>query len=217
MYGYSGDAEKFYSDFFSLLVVNVLPLKFEDPVVTNTLMSELANMSLNHLSGVDAVNFGTKEPTKSFSEEEKSLQYLSGFILHKLYSKFRYSMNRSTNQQFISILQACKVEHDDTQTLMNARDRGGLWRVHTKVEKVFLQAELIFHARTAAFIIIISCQDLVREILKEPPVLSNYKDICLDSNRKNLRLEEAPSAVAALTCRSIFSRMLTAFQKIGQI
>ena len=199
LYGYSGDAEKFYSNFFSLLVVNVLPLKLEDPVVTNALMSELANMSLNHLSGVDAVNFGTKEPTKSFSEEEKSLQYLSGFILHKLYSKFRYSMNRSRHQQLISILQACKVEHDDIQTLINARDRGGLWRVHTKVEKVFLQAELIFRARTAAFTTIILCQDLVREILKEPPVLSNYKDMCLDSNRKNLRLEEAPSAVAALT------------------
>ena len=200
VYGYSGDAEKFYSNFFSLLVVNVLPLKFEDPVVTITLMSELANMLLNHLSGVDAVNFGTNEPTKSFSEkEEKSLHYLSGFILHKLYSKFRYSMNRSTHQQFISILQACKVQHDDTQTLINARDRGGLWRVYKKVEKVFLQAELILRTRTAAFTTIISCQDLVREILKEPPVLSNYKDICLDSNRKNLRLEEAPSAVAALT------------------
>ena len=115
MYGYSCDAEKFYSNIFSLLVVNVLPLKFEDPSVTIIVMSEKANMLLNHLSGVDAVNFGTKEPTKPFSEkEEKSLQYLFGFILHKLYSKFRYSMNRSTHQQFISILQACKVEHDDT-------------------------------------------------------------------------------------------------------
>ena len=166
------------------MVVNVLPLRFEDPAVTNTLMSELADMLLNHLSGVDAVNFGTKEPTKSFSEKEKSLPYFSGFILHKLYSKFCYSMNRSTHQQFISILQACKVEHDNTQTLISACDRGGLWRVHKKVEKVFLQAELIFRARTAAFTTTISCPDLVRETLKEPSVLSNYEDICLDSNLK---------------------------------
>ena len=145
MYGYSGDAEKFYSNFFSLLVVNVLPLKFEDPIITITVMSELANMLLNHLSGVDAVKFGTKEPTKSFSEkEEKSLQYLSGFILHKLYSKFCYSMNRSTHQQFISILQACKVEHGDTQTLINARDWGGLWRVHKKLKKSSYKQSLYF-------------------------------------------------------------------------
>ena len=76
----------------------------------NTVMSELANMMLNHLSGVEIVSIATKEPTKYFSEkEQKSLQYLSGFILHKLYSKILYSKTcRSTYQQFISILQACK-------------------------------------------------------------------------------------------------------------
>ena len=68
--------------------------------------------------------------------------------------------------------------------LINARDRGSLWRVHKKVEKVFLQAELIFCARAAAFTTTISCPDLVRETLKEPSVLSNYEDICLDSNLK---------------------------------
>ena len=43
------DVEKFYSNFFSLLVTNVLPCKFDDASVTNILMSELANILLNYL------------------------------------------------------------------------------------------------------------------------------------------------------------------------
>ena len=184
--GFNGDAEKFYSNFFSLLVTNVLPSKFDDASVTNTLMSELANIFLNHLSGVEIVSIAAKEPTKSLSEkEQKSLQYLSGFILHKLYSKFLYSKTgRSTYQQFISILQACKVEYDDSQTLINVRDRGGLWRINGKIEKVFLQSELLFRARTAPFKTNISCEELVAEVLKDPSVLSNYNDLCLDANVK---------------------------------
>lgn len=127
---FKGDAEKMYSGFFSLLVVNVLPSKFEETFVTNTLMSEVAILLLSHLSGVENLD-GTKEPESLSVKEEESLQYLAGFILHKLYSKFLYSTKgRSTYQQIISILQACKVESDDTQTLINARDRGGLWRVN---------------------------------------------------------------------------------------
>ena len=47
--GFNGDVEKFYSNFFSLLVTNVLPCKFDDASVTNILMSELANILLNYL------------------------------------------------------------------------------------------------------------------------------------------------------------------------
>ncbi|XP_065068671.1 uncharacterized protein LOC135693981 [Rhopilema esculentum] len=179
---FKGDAEKFYSGFFSLLVVNVLPSKFEESFVTNTLMSEVANLLLSHLSGVENLD-GTKEPESLSAKEEKSLQYLAGFILHKLYSKFFYSTkSRDINQQILSLLQACKVEIDESQTLINALDRGGLWRVNNKVQKVFLRSELLFRARTASFKTKLACEDLVSEILKDPSVLSNYNDICLNAS-----------------------------------
>ena len=180
---FNGDAEKFYSGFFSLLVVNVLPSKFDESFVTNTLMSEVANLLLNHLSGgVENLDV-TKEPEPLSAKEEKSLQYLAGFILHKLYSKFLYSgKGRSRCQQIISILQACKVESDDTQTLINARDRGGLWRVNKQIERVFLQSELLFRARTVSFKTKLACKDLVEEILKDFSVLSNYNNVCLNAS-----------------------------------
>ena len=183
---FNGDAEKFYSGFFSLLVVNVLPSKFDKSFVTNTLMSEVANLLLNHLSGVENLVLDvTKAPEPLSAKEEKSLQYLAGFILHKLYSKFLYSgKGKSICQQIISILQACKVESDDTQTLMNARDRGGLWKVNKQIERVFLQSELLFRARTASFKTKMACEDLVEEILKDSSVLSNYNNICLNASLK---------------------------------
>ena len=51
MEDFSGDAEKFYSGFYGLLLDNLLPSKFEDETVTNILMIEAANHILIHLSG----------------------------------------------------------------------------------------------------------------------------------------------------------------------
>ena len=48
---FSGDAKKFYSDFYGLLLDNLLPSKFEDETVTNILMTEAASHILIHLSG----------------------------------------------------------------------------------------------------------------------------------------------------------------------
>ena len=176
-----GDAEKFYSGFFSLLVVNILPSKFEESFVTNTLMAEVGNLLLSQLScgrNKDTI----KEPKSLSEKEKKSLQYLSGFVLHKLYSKFLFSNKCRTHQQNISILQACRVENDETQTLCNARDRGGLWKVNKKSEQVFLRSELLFRARTTSFTSAIACENLVEEILKDSSVLSSYHDIFLCAN-----------------------------------
>ncbi len=161
---------------------NILPSKFDNSFITNTLMSEVANLLLYHLSGVENLEVA-KEPKTLSVKEEKSLQYLAGFILHKLYSKFLYSTKgRKTYQQIISILQACKVESDNTQTLINARDRGGLWRVNKKIEKVFLRSELLFRARTVSFKTKLVCKDLFEKILKDSSVLSSYNYVCLNAS-----------------------------------
>ena len=114
--------------------------------------------------------------------EYKSLQYLAGFILHKLYSKFLYSTTKqNTYQQYTSILQSCIVESDDTQTLIVARDRGGIWRVNKRIEKVFLGAELLFRSKSSSFITKLICQDIIKEILQDCSVLSHYNETCLDT------------------------------------
>ena len=127
---FDGGAEMFYSYFYALFLNNLLPTKFDDKTLTNTLMSELANEILVHLSGCKHLELEPKDC--SLPEKElKTLQYLAGFCINKLYTKFRFSRNSASalHNQYCLILHACKVENDDTRALVNVRDRGGLWKV----------------------------------------------------------------------------------------
>ena len=76
----------------------------------------------------------------------KCFQYISGYNVHKFHNKFRFSKSCSNNynRQCVAILKACKVDSDDTQTLVNARDRGGLWRVSKNMQNLFWKSECIF-------------------------------------------------------------------------
>ena len=135
---FDGVAEKFYSYFYSLFLNNLLPPTFGDKTRRNTLMSELANEILVHLSGCKHLELEPKD-CSSPENELKTLQYLAGFCIHKLYAKFRFSRNfaRAFHNQYCLILHACQVENYDTQALVNVRDRGGLSKVCKKNARYF--------------------------------------------------------------------------------
>ena len=60
------------------------------------------------------------------SEREiKSLQYIDGYVIHKLHKRFLFPF-----------LLQCKVDSDH-MSLVTAWDRGGLWKVGT----IFLECE----------------------------------------------------------------------------
>ena len=146
---FNGDAEKFYSMFYSLFVDNLLPSKFNDRRLTNTLLSEVGNEILIHLGDKNSnvIDTITMPKDRDLPEREmKSLQYLAGFVIHKLYTKFRFYRNPASifNKQCCQILYECKVESDTTQTLVDARDRGGLWKVNKKMQDILFEFEMIF-------------------------------------------------------------------------
>ena len=60
----------------------------------------------------------------------------------------------------------CKIESDDTRTLANARDRGGLWRVNKNMQALLLKSECIFRSKTAQFSVKIICADIVKSMFK---------------------------------------------------
>ena len=68
--GYNGDAEKFYSKFYSLFLDNVLPTKFDDKSLTNTLLAEVANGVLAHLSGSNTIAIEPEKILLSIPEIE---------------------------------------------------------------------------------------------------------------------------------------------------
>ena len=55
------------------------------------------------------------------------------------------------SKQCLSILLCCKIDSDDTQKLVNAKDQGGLWRVNETVRNIFIECEKIFYSFTSAF------------------------------------------------------------------
>ena len=54
-------------------------------------------------------------------------------------------------KQCLSILLRCKIDSDDTQKLVNAKDQGGLWRVNETVQNIFIESEKIFLSFTSVF------------------------------------------------------------------
>ena len=207
---FSGDAEKFYSGFYGLLLDNLLPSKFEDETVTNILMTEAANHILIHLSGGSDI-VSLQPPSKKLEHvhadrDFKSLQYIAGYIVHKMYTKFKFSNKYKSDhrQQTLSILKACKVEHDDSQTLVNLNDRGGLWKVNKEMQGIFIECENIFRARTSTFQTSIDSTSLVSEMLQNCHVVSSYRLICYGVEPK------VPNEI----CFNILEKMLMLFTRV---
>ena len=87
---YTGDAENVYAVFYGLLCDNnLLPTKFEDLSDINILLSEVGTRMLLHLSGDPSVvscNIDSYVNTILSEKELSSMQYLSGYVVRKLYS-----------------------------------------------------------------------------------------------------------------------------------
>ena len=134
---FKGNAEKFYSKFYG----------FTEAFLTNTLLLQVANHVLFHLSATNTSTLNDESKGVPLKDVEyKSLQYLAGIVIRKLYSSFRYNKKRNNlfHDQCSSVLQACKVEEDESQTLVNARDGGGLWKVNINMQQIFIHCEKNF-------------------------------------------------------------------------
>ena len=137
----------------------------------------------------------------------KSLQYLAGYILHKLHSKFRFTKkyyDSSFNKECVIISRACKLEEDNTQTLVNVRVRGGLWMANKRLQEVFLQCELLFRTQTVNFTTSLDCKDLVKDMMKNSSVLSNLNCICYGIDQK----------VTKEISLNLYEQMLSLFVKV---
>ena len=110
----------------------------------------------------------------------KSFQYIVGYIVHILYSKFKFSKKKDCDysKQCLSILLCCKIDSDETQGRMNAKDRGGFWRVNETVQNIFIECEKIFPSFTSAFCLVFKCSELVQEMQANSIIISNYDSLC---------------------------------------
>ena len=73
--------------------------------------------------------------------KKQGLQYVVGHIFHKFYKKFRRVI---PIQELLSILKSAKIEENNTQRLVNVKDRRGLWKVNNNTQKIFEICEIEF-------------------------------------------------------------------------
>ena len=83
--------------------------------------------------------------TKPSDEEKAGLQYIGGYVLHKLHTK--HAGESSESEQAISILKAGKLENQNAikcQRLASSLNGGCLWAISKNAQSVFERTEHYF-------------------------------------------------------------------------
>lgn len=146
----SGNAERFYSSFYSTVALNAV--KHFEGLSRNaaTLLStKVADCMLAHRNE-KIESLDTCAPLTKLSDEEKAgLQYIGGYVLHKLHTK--HAGKSSENEQAVSILKAGKLEDQNAiqcQKLTSSLNRGGLWTISNTAQSIFERTEHYFRDAT---------------------------------------------------------------------
>ena len=77
-----------------------------------------------------------------------------------------------------SVYLCCKIDSDDTQTLINAKDWSGVLKVNEVVQNIFIECKKIFCSFTSAFCLVFKYSELVQEIQANSSIISNYDSLC---------------------------------------
>ena len=158
-------------------MATIIISKVTDRLLLN---SKSGNENLPDLDKTDKV--------QDLSENEiHGLCYITGYILHKLFTKIKNSpkWNSGTNQQVISLLLATKENCEDNKdhhALMSKLNRGGLWFITDDMQSIMLIAEKYFRKGTMLlqkhlieFNLI--CQDTTKDVT----VQLKWENICSSS------------------------------------
>ena len=148
----SGNAEKFYSSFYSRIVMNATKV-FEG--LSRNAATLLALKTADCLLAKKKAKDEAEIPhlaTKFSDKETSGLQYIGGYVLHKLqYIKHSKRGNSTVSQQSMSILRTGKADDPDvvdSQQLTSSLNRGGLWAISKNAQTIFERTEHSFRVVT---------------------------------------------------------------------
>ena len=79
--------------------------------------------------------------------------------------------------QYCSILLGAKVFQDEEQILVNAKDRGGLWKVNKDAQNILSIAETMFRRATNNFVFKINEVNLISETAQNTKFRSYYDNL----------------------------------------
>ena len=176
----NGDAEKFYGRFYPKICTKSTSFFKELSQHAATLLStQLADCMLTYCKkgkGSGATESASNSEVILSEREKAGLQYVGGYVLHKLHKK--HSKASSTeSQQAMAVLKAGKLEtdHSSSQKLISCLDRGGLWHITEHAQKVFSKTELYFRKFTSETgIQRVDIDGIMHAAMKDCDILENY-------------------------------------------
>ena len=180
---FDGNAEKYFTNFYQLLLPSAkVCFAGLNNYETNLLLTEVANICLAHLSWNSKIGQRSAEAVcnseKVFTKREiDALQYLSGYCFWKIFCKISGSSKAKTDfgMQSLCILKSAKT--DETQTFIDMKNRGGLWKVNQYAVNVFKQVEIHFCKRLHNSLQHIDANNLVTECLRDTTLKANMSCI----------------------------------------
>ena len=132
---------------------------------------------LLHLSDEPSVvscNIDSYENTILSEKELSTMQYLSGYVVRKLYSKYKFVKSPGQfEKQYLSILFACKADPNDKQKYVEM-----IWKTNADTQNIFVHAEKIFRKHTISSVPYIDSKSLVQEMLHDCHIISSFKNVC---------------------------------------
>ena len=114
------------------------------------------------------------------------LQYLGGYVLHKLYRKHAKA-NTKESQQAMAILKAGKLEESThgapTQKLITSLNRGGLWSITMPAQRIFVKIEKHFRLLTPNINLQgINLSGITPKAITDSDILSNFDLMVADAS-----------------------------------
>ena len=185
-----GKLEKFYSNFTANVMLsgeNFFP----------TLSKPASMLILSKLREAIVVDFkrwskGEEEGEKEFKLQENEiypLQYIGGYVIHKLDNKLQRKKGVSEVQEFIRACQGDESDAKDSR-MIAALNRGGLWYVNKTFQNILEKVELNFRKFIHIQRKIVNTDKFVVENIQDPVVKASVADLSMDiaSSEENIKI-----------------------------
>ncbi|PFX34141.1 hypothetical protein AWC38_SpisGene945 [Stylophora pistillata] len=137
----SGNAERFYAAFYASIVLHA----------SSHFVTLLHYFVQKWPHCKEKAEPHACEPLTKLSDKEKSgLQYIGGYVLHKLHNKHKQASKTLENDHAISLIMAGKWDNPigEDQRLTTTLNRGGLWKITRNAQSVFERTEHYFREAT---------------------------------------------------------------------
>ena len=207
---FDGNGEKFYPLFYNCVSGDEIVFKNLNRRCSVILGFEVANSVIAHLSGTITPESMQSENSNFTEKELNIIKYISGYVMKTLYCRLRKStVHRSdTNIKHMSILLAgkdtCESSTIDDDKFINAKNRGGLWKVSPGVFELFLIVEKHFRANVTNQKRKIDVQLMVSTLMMHFSILSLFSAL------RNSASEETEKEISLNLLQSMITLYLRA-------